>query len=147
MAILLEPIGIIHSPFTDSKDTPIQPIRSTTAGWIEIFPQFTAGLQDIEAFSHLYLIYHLHQQQEVRLLVTPFLDDQEHGVFATRHPARPNHIGMSLVRLTGRSENRLEIYGVDVFDGTPLLDIKPFVTDFDLRENVRMGWYETRAKK
>jgi len=147
MAILLEPIGIIHSPFTDSKDTPIQPIRSTTAGWIEIFPQFIAGLQDIEAFSHLYLIYHLHQQQEVRLLVTPFLDDQEHGVFATRHPARPNHIGMSLVRLTGRSENRLEIYGVDVFDGTPLLDIKPFVTDFDLRENVRMGWYETRAKK
>ena len=147
MAILLEPIGIIHSPFTDSKETPIQPIRSTTAGWIEIFPQFTAGLQDIEAFSHLYLIYHLHQQQEVRLLVTPFLDDQEHGVFATRHPARPNHIGMSLVRLTGRSENRLEIYGVDVFDGTPLLDIKPFVTDFDLRENVRMGWYETRAKK
>ena len=147
MAILLEPIGIIHSPFTDSKETPIQPIRSTTAGWIEIFPQFTAGLQDIEAFSHLYLIYHLHQQQEVRLLVTPFLDDQEHGVFATRHPARPNHIGMSLVRLTGRSENRLEIYGVDVFDGTPLLDIKPFVTDFDLRENVRIGWYETRAKK
>jgi len=147
MAILLEPIGIIHSPFTDSKETPIQPIRSTTAGWIEIFPQFIAGLQDIEAFSHLYLIYHLHQQQEVRLLVTPFLDDQEHGVFATRHPARPNHIGMSLVRLTGRSENRLEIYGVDVFDGTPLLDIKPFVTDFDLRENVRIGWYETRAKK
>lgn len=147
MAILLEPIGIIHSPFTDSKETPIQSIRSTTAGWIEIFPQFAAGLRDIESFSHLHLIYHLHQQHEVRLLVTPFLDDQEHGVFATRHPARPNHIGMSLVRLTGRSENRLEIYGVDVFDGTPLLDIKPFVTDFDLRENVRMGWYETRTKK
>ncbi len=144
--ILLSPIGLIHTPFTAAAGTPIQSSRSTFAGWVEIFPEYVEGLQDIEAFSHLYLIYHLHQTEQVQLLVEPFLDDQMHGVFATRHPFRPNHIGISIVQLLSRRGNRLDIVGVDMFDQTPLLDIKPYVPDFDQRNNIRSGWYEHRAK-
>lgn len=145
MKIQLNVIGIIHSPFTEPAETPIQAIRSTAEGWIEIFPQFAAGLQDIEEFSHLHLIYRLHRTRKIHLLVTPFLDDRTHGIFATRHPFRPNHLGLSIVELVSRSENRLTIRGVDILDGAPLLDIKPFVPDFDRRDNVRGGWYEHRA--
>ena len=147
MNITLTPIGLIHTPFHTPAETPIQPSRSDAEGWVEVLPEFTEGLKDIEAFSHLYLIYHLHRAEPVHLSVEPFLDDQKHGVFATRHPFRPNHIGISVVRLISRQENRLLVLGVDMFDQSPLLDIKPYVADFDHREQVRSGWYEHRSKR
>jgi tRNA-Thr(GGU) m(6)t(6)A37 methyltransferase TsaA len=146
MDIRFQPIGLIHTPFSVPANTPIQSARSQASGWIEIFPDYAAGLQDIEAFSHIYLVYYLHGASEIQLTVEPFLDNQKHGIFATRHPFRPNHIGLSIVQLLSRQENRLNISGVDMFDQTPLLDIKPYVPEFDRREEVRAGWYERRAK-
>ena len=140
------PIGVIHSPFTEKSETPIQPSRSQAIGKVEIYPQFTDGLQDIEGFSHLILLYVFHRSSEYSLKVTPFLDDQTRGLFATRYPCRPNPIGLSTVRLLSRDAKILEIEGVDVLDGTPLLDIKPYMPEFDIRQNVNAGWYETRKK-
>lgn len=143
----MRPIGVIHSPFTEKSETPIQPSRSQSIGKVELFPQFADGLQDIEGFSHLILLYVFHRATEYSLQVTPFLDDQTHGLFSTRYPCRPNPIGLSIVRLISRDANVLEIEGVDVLDGTPLLDIKPYMPEFDIRQNVRAGWYETRNRK
>ena len=140
------PIGVIHSPFTEKSETPIQPSRSQAIGKVEIYPQFTDGLQDIEGFSHLILLYVFHRSSEYSLKVTPFLDDQLRGLFATRYPCRPNPIGLSTVRFISREANVLEVEGVDVLDGTPLLDIKPYMPEFDIRQNVSAGWYETRKK-
>jgi len=115
---------------------------------VEVYPEFADGLEDIEELSHIHLFYVFHKSSGYTLQVKPFLDDHEHGIFATRYPCRPNPIGISTVRLLFRQKNALTIEGVDVLDGTPLLDIKPYVPDFDLRtENVRVGWYETRSKK
>lgn len=125
---------------------PIQPTGAAgIAGEVQILPEFEAGLQDIEGFSHLFLIYHFHLTQETRLRVTPFLDTVPHGIFATRAPNHPNPIGLSVVRLTGLDGLRLLIEDVDVVDGTPLLDIKPYVPEFDRREGVTIGWM-TRAR-
>lgn len=140
------PIGIIHSPFTDKSQTPIQASRSEAAGFVEIYPEFAEGLQDLEGFSHIILLYVFHESNEYSLLVKPFLDDQLRGLFATRYPARPNQIGLSVVRLISQIGSVLEVEGVDTLDGTPLLDIKPYVADFDLRTGTRSGWYETRNK-
>lgn len=140
-----QPIGVIHSPFQDADNTPIQSIRSGTAGRVEVFPEFAEGLQGIEGFSHLILIYIFHRSSGYELIVKPFLDDQTHGLFATRYPRRPNPIGFSVVELTARQGRFLEITGVDTLDGTPLLDIKPYVPDFDHRSAVRSGWYDRRA--
>jgi tRNA-Thr(GGU) m(6)t(6)A37 methyltransferase TsaA len=147
MEFMMKSIGVIHSPFTDKKQTPIQPTRSQAMGQVEVFPEFTDGLQDLEEFSHIILLYVFHVSSGYALQVKPFLDDQLRGLFATRYPARPNPIGLSVVRLRARQENILEIEGVDVLDGTPLLDIKPHVPDFDVRSNVRTGWYERRSKE
>lgn len=144
--VILSPIGLIHTPFDTTAGTPIQSSRSNAEGWVEVFSEFAAGLLGIETFSHIYLIYHLHRAEQVHLLVQPFLDDREHGVFATRHPFRPNHIGISIVRLISRQNNRLSILGVDMLYQSPLLDIKPYVPDFDHRDTVRSGWYENRSK-
>jgi tRNA-Thr(GGU) m(6)t(6)A37 methyltransferase TsaA len=143
----MRPIGVIHSPFTDKKQTPIQPSRSQAVGQVEVYPEFAEGLQDIEGLSHVILLYVFHCSSGYALRVKPFLDDALHGLFATRHPCRPNPIGLSIVRLISRHGNVLEIEGVDVLDSTPLLDIKPYVPDFDAQENVRVGWYATRSKK
>lgn len=143
----MQPIGIIHSPFSDKEQTPIQASRSQAIGTVEVYPEFSDGLQDIEEFSHIYLLYVFHNSSGYSLQIKPFLDDQEHGLFATRYPYRPNPLGISTVRLLFRQANVLTIEGVDVLDGTPLLDIKPYVPDFDLRTDVRAGWYETRSKK
>ena len=140
------PIGVIHSPFTEKSETPIQPSRSQAIGKVEIYPQFADGLQDIEGFSHLILLYVFHKASDYTLQVTPFLDDQTRGLFATRYPCRPNPIGLSTFRLLSRDAKILEIDGVDVLDGTPLLDIKPYMPEFDIRQNVNAGWYETRKK-
>ena len=143
----MHPIGVIHSPFTEKDKTPIQASRSQAIGLVEVYPEFADGLKDIEGFSHIYLLYAFHESDGYTLQVKPFLDDQEHGVFATRHPCRPNPLGISVVKLLSRKENSLTVEGIDTLDGTPLLDIKPYIPDFDLRTDVRTGWYETRSKK
>ena len=135
---------MIHSPFTKKEKTPIQPSRSKAIGKVEVFPQFVEGLQDIEGFSHLILLYMFHLSTEYKMLIRPYLDDIEHGVFATRYPNRPNPIGLSIVQLVSRYENYLEVKGIDVLDGTPLVDIKPYLPKFDIRENVRAGWFDSR---
>ncbi len=142
MEYLMKPIGVIHSPFSTKEETPIQPVRSQARGLVEVYPQFEAGLDDLEGFSHLFLLYVFHRSEEYDLKVRPFLDDSLHGLFATRYPCRPNPIGLSVVELVSRQGSRLEIQGVDVLDGTPLLDIKPYVPEFDTRQNVRSGWFK-----
>jgi tRNA (adenine37-N6)-methyltransferase len=146
MEFVIRPIGVIHSPFTDKKQTPIQPTRSQAIGQVIIHPEFADGLQDVEEFSHIILLYAFHQSEGYSLHVRPFLDDQLRGLFATRHPCRPNPIGLSIVRLLALRDNVLEIEGVDVLDGTPLLDVKPYVPDFDVRTNTHAGWYEVRSR-
>jgi len=125
--ILMRPIGVIHSPFTEKSQTPIQASRSQAKGTVEVHPEFAEGLQDLEGFSHIYLLYVFHGSSGYTMLAKPFLDDQVRGLFATRYPFRPNPIGLSVVRLLNRKDNLLEIEGVDMLDGTPLLDIKPYV--------------------
>lgn len=144
MEFVMHSIGEIHSPFTDKRNMPIQSSRSTARGQVEVYPAYAAGLRDLEGFSHIILLYAFHQADDYRLMVRPFLDDEEHGLFATRYPARPNPIGLSIVRLLSVHAHMIEIEGVDVLDGTPLLDIKPYVPDFDAQTNVRTGWYATR---
>ena len=116
-------------------------------GKIEIFPEYEAGLKDLEGFSHIILLYHFHLVREPRLLVKPYMDDETHGIFATRAPARPNPLGISVVRLIKIEKNILYIKDVDIVDGTPLLDIKPYVGEFDIREIERFGWLEKHVHK
>ncbi len=145
MDISLTSIGIIHSPFNNPAQAPIQASRSTATGSVEVFPWFATGLRDLNEFSHIFLLYLIDCPQGYNLSVRPFLDDQEHGIFATRYPCRPNPIGLSLVHLLRIDGNRLDIEGIDMLDGAPLLDIKPYVPDFDIRENAQIGWYGRRA--
>jgi tRNA-Thr(GGU) m(6)t(6)A37 methyltransferase TsaA len=145
--IIMSPIGIIHSPFIEKEKMPIQASRSQAIGRVEVYPEFAEGLKDIEALSHIYLLYFFHASSGYALHVKPFLDNQEHGIFATRYPYRPNPIGISIVKLLSRKENSLTVEGIDTLDVTPLLDIKPYIPDFDLRTDVHTGWYETRSKK
>jgi tRNA-Thr(GGU) m(6)t(6)A37 methyltransferase TsaA len=127
---------------------PIQPSRAKgTRGTVEVLPEYAEGLADLEGFSHIILIYHFHRSTGHRLKVVPFLDTEERGVFATRAPSRPNAIGLSLVRLVSVEKNRLSVEGVDILDGTPLLDIKPYVPDFDEKTDVRLGWLEAAQKR
>jgi tRNA-Thr(GGU) m(6)t(6)A37 methyltransferase TsaA len=145
MSIIFNPIGIIHTPIKVKEEAPIQSARSEINGEVEVFPEFIEGLDGIEEFSHIYLLYHLNQSdQPVSLHVKPFLDDQTHGVFTTRHPCRPNPIGLSIVRLLRRDNNRLTFCGADMLDGTPLLDIKPYIPNFDIFEVTKTGWYQKR---
>ena len=144
MEFKFHPIGIIHTPFTEKESTPIQPSRSQALGRVELYPEFVPGLQDIEGFSHLILLYIFHASSGYALSVKPFLEDQTHGLFATRYPYRPNPLGLSVVRLQQRRENVLDVEGIDVLDGTPLVDIKPYIPEFDVRTDTRTGWYATR---
>jgi tRNA (adenine37-N6)-methyltransferase len=147
MEIPMITIGVIHSPFIEKSEVPIQASRSKAKGLVEIHPEYADGLLDLEGFSHIFLLYVFHESSGYSLVVKPFLDDQTHGLFATRYPYRPNPIGLSVVRLIGRKGNTLEVEGVDVLDGTPLLDIKPYVPEFDDRPNPRTGWYESRTSQ
>jgi tRNA-Thr(GGU) m(6)t(6)A37 methyltransferase TsaA len=141
--VTLRPIGVIHSPYEKPEETPIQPIYAQgTRGYAEILPEYEDGLRDLGGFSHIYLIYTFHKVGSTRLVVKPFLEDSPHGVFATRAPCRPNPIGFSVVRLVGVEGRVLHLEDVDVLDGTPLLDIKPYIPRFDYREDVRCGWQE-----
>ena len=143
-----EPIGIIHTPHKTTEGTPIQPTGAKgVAGSIEVFPEYTAGLADLAGFSHIFILYHFHLSRKFSLKVKPFLDDQKRGLFATRAPSRPNPIGLSVVRLVGITEGILQIQDVDVVDGTPLLDIKPYVPEFDVRKVDRIGWIGIKTGK
>ncbi|MEA3460046.1 MAG: tRNA (N6-threonylcarbamoyladenosine(37)-N6)-methyltransferase TrmO [Chloroflexota bacterium] len=146
VALSLKPIGVIHSPYTCAEDMPIQGrFRPEVRGEIEVFKEYEEGLKDIEGFSHLIILYWFHRAGKPSRLVRPYLDATPHGIFATRYPARPNPIGLSVVRLLGREGNILHIAEVDVLDETPLLDIKPYVPQFDRREASSIGWLTGRV--
>jgi len=144
--IKYRPIGIIHSPFKEVDGMPIQPSGAFgIKGTIEVYKKYSPGLKDIDGFSHIIIIYHFHLSKGYALEVEPFLEDKIHGVFAMRAPARPNPIGISVVRLVGINDNILQIEDVDVVDGTPLLDVKPYVPDFDSREAEGTGWLSKKS--
>jgi len=137
----INPIGVIHSPHKTKDECPIQPVYSANAeGQVEVFEEYAAGLKDIETFSHLYLLYVFDRAGQVELVRPTFLDDKPHGIYASRHPCRPNGIGMSIVRLLRREGSVLVVDGLDVLDGTPLLDIKPYIPKFDLIDSASNGW-------
>ena len=142
-ALTYRPIGIIHSEHTAAEKTPIQPVYAQGCkGQVEVFTEFAEGLKDLQGFSHVYLIYHFHQSLPAKLIVKPFLHDIEHGIFATRAPCRPNAVGLSVVELEKIEGRILHINGVDVLDGTPLLDIKPYTAKFDLYDIKKNGWQD-----
>lgn len=145
--IVYQPIGIIRSPHKQASGTPIQPTAAQDIqGQIEIYPEYVDGLQDVDGFSYLILLYHFDRVRDYHLRVKPFLDDKVRGVFSTRAPSRPNPIGLSVVKLVRIVGNCLEITGVDVLDGTPLLDLKPYVDRFDVRLSERQGWLAENLK-
>ncbi len=137
----INPIGLIHSPYKSIQDMPIQPKGAVgVEGVVVVAKEYAAGLQDLEGFSHIYLLYSFHETKRTELRVTPFMDSKERGVFATRSPLRPNHIGISIVKLISVEDNKLLVEGIDVLDQTPLLDIKPYIEKFDGVEKSVSGW-------
>jgi tRNA-Thr(GGU) m(6)t(6)A37 methyltransferase TsaA len=144
--VTYRPIGFIHTPFKDIVGMPIQPAGARgVAGRVIINEAYREGLKDIEGFSHVFLLYHLHLCDGYALQVTPFLDNTVHGIFACRSPMRPNPIGLSIVKLVRVAGTILYIEDVDMVDGTPLLDIKPYVPQFDTATDVRIGWFTDRV--
>jgi tRNA-Thr(GGU) m(6)t(6)A37 methyltransferase TsaA len=142
------PIGVIRSPFADTTGMPVQSVAAGGVdGSVEVFPEYGEGLKDMDGFSHVILLYHMHRIADSSLTVRPFLDKERRGVFATRSPKRPNPIGVSVVRLIAIEGCTLRIEDVDVVDGTPLLDIKPYVPAFDDRAGARIGWFEGKAER
>jgi len=147
MKIEFLPIGIIHTPFMELEGMPIQPPGAAgVKGTVEVFENFRSGLKDLDGFSHIILLYHFHHSHGFNLHVVPFLDSEERGLFATRAPKRPNPIGLSIVQLDKIKDGTLFIRNVDILDGTPLLDIKPYVPEFDVQEKVRTGWFGKARK-
>jgi len=146
MKIQFRQIGTIHSPYKTKEEAPIQAWKSKEKGKIEVFKKYATGLKDIEGFSHIIILYLFHKSKGFSLLVKPFLDKHKRGLFATRYPARPNQIGLTIVKLLKRKGNVLIVEGMDVIDGTPLLDIKPHIPIFDYRKNVKIGWLTNKIK-
>jgi len=141
--LLFRPVGIIHTPFKELQNMPIQPSGAAgIRGTVDLYPEFAEGLKDLDGFSHLILLYRFHESRGYRLTVTPFLDSEPRGLFATRAPKRPNPIGLSIVKLIRIRECSLDVENVDILDGTPLLDIKPYVPEFDHQQDCRTGWLE-----
>ncbi|UCD87834.1 MAG: tRNA (N6-threonylcarbamoyladenosine(37)-N6)-methyltransferase TrmO [Desulfobacterales bacterium] len=148
MKIGYQPIGVVHSPFTEIEGMPIQPSRAKgVSGTAEVFPQYVEGLADLEGFSHIILLCHLHRSRGFRLKVVPFLDTELWGLFATRAPNRPNPIGLSVVCLVDIEQNRLSVKDIDILDGTPVLDIKPYVPEFNERTEATLGWLGSARKR
>ena len=146
--VRLKPIGMIRSPFKKVEGIPIQTVFSKKGnGIVELLPEFKEGLQDLEGFSHIMLIYQFHKSKGYRLLCRPFLDETQRGVFATRAPARPNPIGISIVHVKRIRGNKIEVASLDVLDGTPLLDIKPYIPRFDAPLTKRVGWFGKALRK
>lgn len=144
--IIINPIGIIHTPFDDINNMPIQPLAAKgIKGHIELSPEYLEGLTDLEGFSHITLLYHFHKINGYHLMVKPFMDNKEHGIFATKSPKRPNAIGYSTVKLLGVENNVIHIEMVDMLNGTPLIDIKPFFSKFDNRTNTKSGWLDNQV--
>jgi tRNA-Thr(GGU) m(6)t(6)A37 methyltransferase TsaA len=145
--IVFRPIGVVRSPHAGTAGTPIQPSAAKgVSATVEIYPEFADGLKDLDGFSHIYLLCHFHKAGAFKLQVIPFLDDTPRGVFATRAPSRPNSVGLSIVRLERVDGLVLHIRDVDILDGTPVLDIKPYVPEFDQRDNVRCGWIQGKLQ-
>ncbi|NIA22961.1 MAG: tRNA (N6-threonylcarbamoyladenosine(37)-N6)-methyltransferase TrmO [Proteobacteria bacterium] len=145
-----KPIGIIHSPFKKLEGTPIQPLAKKAKnirGKVEVFKEYEEGLKDIEGFSHIILIYHFNRVKKGNLIVKPYMDNENHGVFATRAPGRPNPIGISVVKLISVERNILIVENLDIIDGTPLLDIKNYVPEFDMRNVEKVGWLEKNVRE
>lgn len=139
----MKPIGTIFTPFVTLEDMPIQPKGAQSViGTVELAEEYLAGLVDLDGFSHIYLLYQFHMAQRTALTVTPFMDTKPRGVFATRSPLRPNHIGISIVRLVGIAKNILTVEGIDILSGTPLLDVKPYIAAFDAVDDSRSGWMQ-----
>jgi len=144
----LKQIGVIHTTFKTKEATPIQGAFNPDAeGTVEVFPEYADGLKDIETFSHIWLFYLFDRAGDLPLVLPVFLDDEPHGVFATRHPSRPNGIGMTAVRLIRISGRVLDVSGIDVLDGTPLIDIKPYVSRFDSIDDASDGWLEGKGER
>ena len=145
--IIMHPIGIIHSPYKKSKDIPIQGrFRDDVEAWVELKNEYVKGLKDLDKFSHAILLYYFHKSDKENIRGKPFLEDDEHGIFAIRSPNRPNHIGFSVVKIKCVQENKVFFTQVDMIDETPLLDIKPYVKYFDSREDVISGWIDKHFK-
>jgi tRNA-Thr(GGU) m(6)t(6)A37 methyltransferase TsaA len=145
--IRYKPIGTVHSPFKTPKDVPKESAGlEGVRGSVEVAGEYAEGLKDIEGFSHIFVIFHFHMSKGHPLIVKPYWGDGLRGVFATRSPSRPNPIGVSIVRLTKREGNVLHIQGLDMVDGTPVLDIKPYVSKFDQGETTRAGWLEKHLR-
>ncbi len=143
-----EPIGVIRTPYKMKKGTPIQPSGARDVkGTVELNPEYTEGLKDLDGFTHIILIYHFHRTDGHSLHVQPYMDQTKRGVFATRIPGRPNPIGISIVRLDEIQGNTLHVRDVDILDGTPLLDIKPYVPEFDAAPDVEIGWLTNRVQR
>ena len=144
----MQSIGEIRTPFKERAGMPIQPAGANgCAGRVEILPEFREGLDDLDGFSHAILLYVFHRSTGYKMKVKPFLDDCERGLFATRAPRRPNPIGMSVVRIERIENGILHVQNVDMLDHTPLLDIKPYVPDFDAGEQIRLGWLQEARKR
>lgn len=146
--IKYRPIGTIHSPFKEPKGTPIQPkVSGGTEGSVEVFSEYAEGLKDLDGFSHIILVYHFHLCNKSSLSVIPYMDEVPHGVFSTRAPGRPNPIGISVVRLVRIEGNIIHVQDIDILDGTPLLDIKPYVSEFDENIVQKKGWLKKNIHK
>ena len=144
----INPIGIIHSPYKLIEDMPIQPKgASEVAGHVIVDEKYIDGLQDIDGFSHIYLLYSFHKATRIEMHVTPFMDRQTRGVFATRSPLRPNHIGISIVKIKRVEGNKIVVEGIDILDGTPLLDIKPYIEKFDAVKESTSGWLQANDEE
>jgi len=145
--ITIHHIGLIHSPYKTTKDIPIQSrFDESVEAYIELDKKYVEGLKDLDGFSHAYILFHFHKTDQEHLQGSPFLEDNVHGIFAIRSPHRPNHIGLSIVHINRIKENKLFFTGVDMLDGTPVIDIKPYVKQFDCRENAVSGWLEKHFK-
>lgn len=145
--ITYTPIGICRSPWKSQESTPIQPAAAKdTAGTLEIYEQYRGGLADLDGFSHIIVLFHLHKSAPYRLKVVPYLDTEERGVFSTRAPSRPNSIGLSTVRIISVEGNIIHITGVDMLDGSPVLDIKPYIPKLDSIKTEKTGWLSRREK-
>ena len=149
MEVTYRSIGVVRSPFTAVEGMPIQPSRAQAAeGSLEIDPEFRAGLKDLDGFSHILVVCHLHRVTGAELItVVPFLDTERRGIFATRAPKRPNPISISLLRIKSVNAGSVQVLDVDLLDGTPILDIKPYVPEFDARQDARIGWYAQASRK
>jgi tRNA-Thr(GGU) m(6)t(6)A37 methyltransferase TsaA len=145
--LVFTPIGTVRSPFHDPRDMPIQPVGARgVRGTIELDPIYAAGLKDLEGFSRIIILYHFHRSEGYSLEVVPFLDKTPRGIFATRAPRRPNAIGISILRLVAVEGATLTVEDVDILDGTPVLDIKPYVPAFDAYPDERSGWLATTSE-